>query len=238
MKTHLLCIAMLVLLSLPAVAQEQTAEPLTTVQLVMLKKGSNNALAARPEGKQILKQHTEHLYALGRKGSALIAGPFIDGGEIQGVLIIDTSIAKHAQELAARDPAVEAGILVVETQPLVLQKSSFGRWGKWTGEHQFEQVYFGFLLLGDKSSQDADAVATLQAQHLAYMAEQHAQGKLLTAGPLPAGGHRRGFVVYRTATMQEALERAAGDPMVKAGRLAVELHPWQIPVGSLPGAKK
>jgi uncharacterized protein YciI len=63
---------------------------------------------------------------------------------------------------------------------------------------------------------------------------QAKEGKLVAAGPITTQGTRRGIVVYRVANLEEAKQRASADPMVKAGRLAVELHPWQVPVGSLP----
>lgn len=73
--------------------------------------------------------------------------------------------------------------------------------------------------------------------HLAYMDGQSQLGKLVVAGPILEESARRGIVVYRVATPEEAKERAESDPMVKAGRLQVELHPWQVPVGALPAAK-
>jgi uncharacterized protein YciI len=57
-------------------------------------------------------------------------------------------------------------------------------------------------------------------------------------GPFMVEGDRRGVVVYRVATMEEARERAEGDPMVRVGRLAVELHPWSAPRGALPTLPK
>jgi uncharacterized protein YciI len=63
---------------------------------------------------------------------------------------------------------------------------------------------------------------------------QSKEGKLIGAGPFTGDGVRRGVVVYRDADAEEAKRRAEADPMVKAGRLAVELHPWQVPQGALP----
>jgi uncharacterized protein YciI len=66
------------------------------------------------------------------------------------------------------------------------------------------------------------------------MEGQAREGRLVAAGPITTQGTRRGIVVYRATTLDEAQQRASADPMVKAGRLAVELHQWQVPVGSLP----
>jgi len=58
--------------------------------------------------------------------------------------------------------------------------------------------------------------------------------KLLVAGPFGDNGALRGIFVFRVGSLEEAQSLCATDPMVKAGRLVVELHPWQIPEGVLP----
>ena len=83
------------------------------------------------------------------------------------------------------------------------------------------------------AGQDAQTAAELQKQHLAFMEDQHRQGPLLVAGPFMEPGTRRGLVIYRAASLEEAKTRASGDPMIKAGRLALELHPWAVPKGAL-----
>ena len=69
--------------------------------------------------------------------------------------------------------------------------------------------------------------------HLGYMEGQSKLGKLVLAGPLVAGGRRRGLIAYRVPTMVEAIDRASQDPMIKAGRMAPELYEWTIPKGKL-----
>lgn len=59
----------------------------------------------------------------------------------------------------------------------------------------------------------------------------HQQGKLIAAGPFMEDGDMRGIAVYRVPTVEDAMQVAAGDPMVKAGRLKLEAHPWM----TLPG---
>ena len=67
------------------------------------------------------------------------------------------------------------------------------------------------------------------------MAGQAEAGRLVLAGPITAaGGTRRGIVVYRASSIEEARRLAEGDPMVKIGRLAVEVHPWMTAKGVLP----
>ena len=134
-------------------------------------------------------------------------------------------------EIASTDPAVKAGIFAVEAAPFMSPDGWFGRWAEMG---KFETVYFGFLVSGPNRGQDPETAKRLQAEHLAYMEGQSKEGKLVVAGPFRVDGPRRGVVVYRVADAAEAKRRAEADPMVKAGRLVVELHPWQVPQGALP----
>ncbi len=58
--------------------------------------------------------------------------------------------------------------------------------------------------------------------------------KLVAAGPFGDDGMLRGIFVFRVGSLEEAQQLCATDPMVKAKRLAVELHPWLVPEGILP----
>jgi hypothetical protein len=44
----------------------------------------------------------------------------------------------------------------------------------------------------------------------------------------------RGIFVFRVASLQEAQDLAATDPMIRIDRLRIELHPWNVPEGVLP----
>jgi uncharacterized protein YciI len=59
-------------------------------------------------------------------------------------------------------------------------------------------------------------------------------GDLVIAGPFTDDGDLRGVILFQTKTLEEAQTLAASDPAVKAGRLAVEIHPWKVPSGLLP----
>jgi len=52
------------------------------------------------------------------------------------------------------------------------------------------------------------------------------EGYASLIGPFGDDGEIRGIVVYNTPTQKEADSLANLDPMVKAGRLKVEVHPW------------
>lgn len=206
-------------------------EKMITYQLVIFTKGPNHATGATPDGQKILMEHVKGLYASAAAGTVKAAGPFTDGGEIQGIGIVSAPTPEKAREIMSADAAVKAGIFALDALPFM---SPDGWFGTWADFGQFERVFFGFLKSGPTRGQDAETAKRLQAEHLKYMDGQSAEGKLVVAGPFMVDTPRRGIVVYRVDTIEEAKQRAEADPAVKAGRLVVELHPWQVPKGALP----
>ena len=95
--------------------------------------------------------------------------------------------------------------------------------------------YFGVLVKGPKWTREATPErAKIQEGHLAHLDAMWKAGKLVLAGPLGDDGDWRGVLIYRTRTLEEAQTLANEDPAVKAGRLAVTMHPWLVQRGILP----
>ncbi|MCG8372902.1 MAG: YciI family protein [Balneolales bacterium] len=104
---------------------------------------------------------------------------------------------------------------------------------EWEGEKFTMQKYFIiFLKNGPNRNQSEEKAATLQQEHLAYLGGLYQQGIINLNGPSGGEGEIRGFSVYNVATIEQAIEYASADPMVKAGRLVVEAHPWWLAKGS------
>lgn len=81
----------------------------------------------------------------------------------------------------------------------------------------------------------------LQASHLAYLDRLVERGLLALNGPLvnQPDVTMRGLSFYCTETAREAVKLAEGDPMVRAGRLQVELMQFRTKPGSIavPGRR-
>lgn len=215
-------------------SRKAPAPPYTmaTYHLVMLKPGPEaGRLGGTSEGQKVVQAHVLYMYKNATEGNYAAAGPFLDGLDISGVIVVKAPSAERVKEIVAEDPAVKAGMFVVETAPFMAPEGWFGGWAPFG---KFEKVFFGFLVSGANRDQDAETAKRLQGEHLAYMEGQAAEGKLVLAGPITADGTRRGIVVYRVGDEAEARRRGEGDPMIKAGRLALDLHPWQVPLGALP----
>jgi len=67
--------------------------------------------------------------------------------------------------------------------------------------------------------------------HMAHILRMHAEGKLITAGPITDNGDLRGIFVFRGSSPDEVRPLIDDDPTVKSGHLQVDLHPWYAAAG-------
>ncbi len=214
---------------------QQKEEPkfkLVQFHMALLKKGPKWEGSPQLRS-QILQQHLANVLSLLDSGKAIIAGPLADDTELAGIYVLRAPSAAEAKSWVDDDPAVKAGLFTAEMHP-------------WWSEDIFKKansplklstVYLGFLKRGP-NRKDGDGntpqVQELQKAHLANINRLAEMKKLIAAGPFGDDGNLRGIFVFRVASLQEAQELCATDPMIKIGRLAVELHPWQVPEGVLP----
>ena len=89
-----------------------------------------------------------------------------------------------------------------------------------------QKYFMVFLKSGKNRSQDSTEAANLQRKHLAHLERMVQEGYTSLTGPFGDDGEIRGVVVYNTPTLKMADSLANLDPMVKAERLTVEVHPW------------
>jgi uncharacterized protein YciI len=66
---------------------------------------------------QLQKGHLENINRMAESGKLVLAGPFMDKGEIRGIYIFNVSSIEEAQALTATDPAIQAGRLAMELHP-------------------------------------------------------------------------------------------------------------------------
>lgn len=93
-------------------------------------------------------------------------------------------------------------------------------------KYEMKTYYLVFLKKGENRTQDSVTVSKLQEQHMAHLTKMADSGKMDICGPLMEDIDIRGICIYNVATKEEAEKLANEDPMVKAGRLKVEVHPF------------
>lgn len=89
-----------------------------------------------------------------------------------------------------------------------------------------QQYFIAFLKRGPNRSQDSLEASKLQEAHLKHLGRMYDLGYADISGPFGDDGDIRGITIYNVPTFQMADSLANLDPMVKAGRLLIEIHPW------------
>ncbi|GAA3593561.1 hypothetical protein Q4Q39_06215 [Flavivirga amylovorans] len=89
-----------------------------------------------------------------------------------------------------------------------------------------QQYFMAFLKTGPIRGQNEEETALLQEEHLAHLTKMYDLGYADISGPFGDDGDIRGVTVYNVPTLKMADSLANSDPMVKAGRLEIEIHPW------------
>jgi len=84
--------------------------------MAFLKRGTNlnqdSATVAR-----LQRAHLDNIGRLADEGVLVLAGPFLDDGDIRGIYIFNVTTLEEAQKLTETDPAIKAGRLVMELYP-------------------------------------------------------------------------------------------------------------------------
>ena len=177
------------------------------------------------------QRHVAYVMSLLESGRAVIAGPIQDDPELAGIYIFRSKSADEAKSWAMADPQVVAGHLTVEMLPWwsedVMKKMST--------PPKLMTAYLAFLVRGDKwTPEKTPQTEAIQKAHLENINRLAEMKKLVVAGPFGGTGKLRGIFVFRVGSLEEARALAETDPAVKAGRLALILHPWMVPEGILP----
>ena len=81
-----------------------------------LKKGPNRD-RSKEDADRLQRAHLDNIKRLANEGKLVLAGPFIDDGEIRGIYIFDVRSVKEAEELTKTDPAIQEGSLEMELKP-------------------------------------------------------------------------------------------------------------------------
>lgn len=102
----------------PELARELGADPYGMKQYVMafLHSGPNRSQDSL-EAARLQTAHLANISRMAAEGKLVLAGPFLDSGEVRGIYIFDVPTLEEARELTSTDPAIQAGRLEMELRP-------------------------------------------------------------------------------------------------------------------------
>ena len=84
--------------------------------MALLKAGPNRDRDEKAAA-ELQRAHMANIQRLAEEGVLVLAGPFLDGGELRGIYVFDVDTVEEARKLTETDPAVKAGSLVMELHP-------------------------------------------------------------------------------------------------------------------------
>jgi uncharacterized protein YciI len=90
---------------------------MTTVYLVLLRKGPAWTPEETPATRAIQESHMANIRRMWQDHKLIIAGPTDDPADLRGVFVFKAASVEEARALAATDPAVKAGRLAATVYP-------------------------------------------------------------------------------------------------------------------------
>ena len=84
--------------------------------IAFLKRGPNRSQHST-EATRLQAAHMANIQRMAREGTLVLAGPFLDDGELRGIYIFNVSTVDSARALTETDPAVKSGRLAMELHP-------------------------------------------------------------------------------------------------------------------------
>jgi uncharacterized protein YciI len=89
-----------------------------------------------------------------------------------------------------------------------------------------QEYYMAFLNRGPNRDQSKAEADSLQTLHMAHLGKMYKEGFADISGPFGDDQDTRGITIYNVPSLKMADSLANLDPMVKSGRLEIEIRPW------------
>jgi uncharacterized protein YciI len=218
--------------STPAQAQNQPNAKPVQYFFVLLNRPTNAPQRSKEAGEKLQEEHMANIHKMTAERKLLIAGPFMDDTLLRGIFVFQADSAAQVQEWANNDPAIRAGHLSAEVHgPWLIEPSAIHHPAEPPG---FEQYTVVLMKRGDNWNPNAPEFIDVMKQHHAFVKRMTDQGNMAIAGPFPFSdqGELRGVAIFRVGAEQTA-KLTQDDPIVKAGLLKAEIHPWGTGKGVL-----
>jgi uncharacterized protein YciI len=227
----ILALLLLVLLgALPLIiasAQQTAAEKYF---FVLLKRPANAPQMSKEAADKLQEEHMANIRRLHAENKLVMAGPFLDDTSLRGIFVLKAASKEQAQEWSDTDPAVIAGRLAEDVRgPWMIRPDAIH---EASTPQAMKQYTVALMNRGEKWDPASREYQELLKPHLALIGKLSAEGTMVLAGPLRDEGELKGVFIYSVGA-EQAAKLVQEDPLVKAGYLKPELHPWMTAKGVL-----
>lgn len=87
-----------------------------TYIMAYLKRGPNRSQDSATAA-ELQRAHLDNINRMAQEGMLVLAGPFLDDGDVRGIYIFNVQTVEEAEALTKTDPAIKAGRLEMELHP-------------------------------------------------------------------------------------------------------------------------
>jgi len=84
----------------------------------LLRRAPNRPEISEAQAELIQEGHLAHIRHMREQGNLIVAGPFMDDGDLRGILIFRDRTIEEVLELSRADPALQARRLILELHEL------------------------------------------------------------------------------------------------------------------------
>jgi uncharacterized protein YciI len=199
---------------------------------VLLNRPADAPQLSKEAGEKLQEEHMANIRKMTAEHKLMIAGPFLDDTVLRGIFVFQADSAAQVQEWASSDPAIRAGRLSAEVHgPWLIEPGTIHDPAEPRGLEQYTLV---LMKRGDHWNPNAPGFMDVMKQHHSFVTRMTDQGNMAIAGPFPFSdkGELLGVAIFRVGAQQTA-KLTQDDPIVKAGLLKPEIHPWGTVKGVL-----
>ncbi|MBX3096781.1 MAG: hypothetical protein KF812_07960 [Fimbriimonadaceae bacterium] len=215
------------LLAMPLVPQDsaqEVAKPAPRAHTFVFLDTAPNAPALTADERTTLQgEHLTRLQVMYEKRQAFTIGPFENGGNHRGMLLVDMG-ANEARANLAEDPLVKAGQLVVNVIPVSGNTSVFKQ-----ADQFFDLTIRQVVLFRDKAEippQRPETLAKVQADTVLFQVEFEKMFSVPYRAMTTEPGDLREIWIVDSAETDKVQAEFAQDPRVKAGMIDIQVLPF------------
>lgn len=210
--------------------QDVKLPPMTTYTLLIFKRGDRPLGLAQEELEKMQSDHLANLGRLFNERKSPCAGPFDNGGDYRGIVILELPKNKVAAEFEG-DPFVKNGLLKLELYSWVSAKDMFTY--EWNDEAGMGEATLAWVTEGPNFEKvKGEEFQKQMSAHINHNLNLMRTGDAGLVGPaVEKNALGRGFYLFLTGDAEKIQALNKKDPLLVSGHFKMEMKKLWIGKG-------